>query len=673
MNQFKKKMGLGFLIFLMCLAQLAAMDVSMAQAEARNGITVEPDQSEIVTDGAGKADVGPMSVRSQQYRAAPEAMTDKAPLGTLAWTPGASYPIAGGIVRYAHAQCPDQPDSFYVISGVSSGSVIANAYRYDADTNLWTSLAPIPTGSEAPQATCYHGKIYVAGGNSTTDFFIYDIASNTWTAGPALPRGFWGPVMGSYANKIFIAGGQATNQVYIFDIAVNAWIGTGSPMPIAAFFPGYAQVGRYLYVVGGWGDSSPAQNITATQRYDMSTNTWTTGPAFTGARADFPLAATATRLYAMGGDTNGGSFFDATTLVEYLDHTSWPSGAWTDASDPLSSALTGHGGGFCTNAVNGGEVWSLGGVGANLSVWSAANQYKAAERCYREASPDGQKILYYVDYEYVGHDTFYSALGSMGLLPGTTVVHRDDIMLDYLSTEGWHLVVTLIQDRGGDRTFTSALIDYVQNGGKAILADFRKTFSVPDADTLAAAFEGSYTGSFNATNIVFAPDSMLWFGLVSPIDIGLPSGVIWGTYAMGLSATGSAAETGVFPNGDAAIVVGNNGNTILNGFLQDVFLDFDEGIYLATNELRYLLYNLNVTKTGAGSGTVTAKKSPINCGSVCGADFSTGQVVKLSAKAAKGSKFAGWSGACTGTKKTCTVTIGGPGTYKGVTATFNVK
>jgi hypothetical protein len=246
-------------------------------------------------------------------------------------------------------------------------------------------------------------------------------------------------------------------------------------------------------------------------------------------------------------------------------------------------------------------------------------------------------------------------------------------MLSHLSSQGWHLVVTLIQNNGRDRSFASALIDYVEGGGKAILADWRKALSSTEADTFATAFQGSYTGNFNPGNVAFIPDSMLWYGLVSPIDIGLPPGVFWGTYAMGLSATGSAVESGIFPNGDAAIVIGNDGNTILNGFLQDVFLDWDEGIYFAANELRYLLYNLNVAKTGTGGGTVVAKKTPINCGTVCGADFSTGQIVKLSAKANKGSKFTGWSGACTGTKKTCSVTIGRPGTYKGVTATFGLK
>ncbi len=76
---------------------------------------------------------------------------------------------------------------------------------------------------------------------------------------------------------------------------------------------------------------------------------------------------------------------------------------------------------------------------------------------------------------------------------------------------------------------------------------------------------------------------------------------------------------------------------------------------------------LTVTKAGTGSGTVTASGGGINCGSVCSAVYASGTVVTLTATAASGSTFGGWSGACTGTG-TCTVTMTAART---VTATFN--
>ena len=56
-------------------------------------------------------------------------------------------------------------------------------------------------------------------------------------------------------------------------------------MPTAALTPGDAVVSQYVYVAGGWGDASPGTNLDVTQRYDMLTNTWTTGPALDSARA----------------------------------------------------------------------------------------------------------------------------------------------------------------------------------------------------------------------------------------------------------------------------------------------------------------------------------------------------------------------------------------------------
>jgi hypothetical protein len=55
---------------------------------------------------------------------------------------------------------------------------------------------------------------------------------------------------------------------------------------------------------------------------------------------------------------------------------------------------------------------------------------------------------------------------------------------------------------------------------------------------------------------------------------------------------------------------------------------------------------LTVAKTG--SGTVTSSPAGIDCGATCSAEFLEGSKVALSAKAAAGSTFVGWSGACSG-------------------------
>jgi hypothetical protein len=78
-------------------------------------------------------------------------------------------------------------------------------------------------------------------------------------------------------------------------------------------------------------------------------------------------------------------------------------------------------------------------------------------------------------------------------------------------------------------------------------------------------------------------------------------------------------------------------------------------------------FALTVSKTGSGSGTVTSNTGGINCGATCSANFASGTSVTLTAAAASGSTFAGWSGACTGTG-TCAVSMTAA---RAVTATFN--
>ena len=67
---------------------------------------------------------------------------------------------------------------------------------------------------------------------------------------------------------------------------------------------------------------------------------------------------------------------------------------------------------------------------------------------------------------------------------------------------------------------------------------------------------------------------------------------------------------------------------------------------------------------------MTSSETPpqINCGTTCSASYSTGTVVTLTAQAAAGSTFAGWSNCDTVSNTTCTVTMNAS---RSVTATFN--
>jgi serine protease AprX len=77
---------------------------------------------------------------------------------------------------------------------------------------------------------------------------------------------------------------------------------------------------------------------------------------------------------------------------------------------------------------------------------------------------------------------------------------------------------------------------------------------------------------------------------------------------------------------------------------------------------------LTLSKSGTGTGSVASTPSGIACGTVCSASYPSGGSVTLTATAAAGSTFTGWSGDCTGTGS-CTVTMDG---NHSVTASFAI-
>lgn len=290
------------------------------------------------------------------------------------WTLVAPLPVpmVGGLV-----QCSDDPDSFYIVSGIMRRNANTKfLFRYDISTDTWEKLAGMPDALRGTSVACYQGKIYAAGGSDLKAVFntlyIYDIATNKWSRGPDLPDPVVGAKMGVWAGKLYLVGGSRDfsmpiARVDVYDVATGVWTtGGGAPMPYAAWSYADAQDGSYFYAVGGFGETS---NLDKTQRYDLIANTWEIGPTFTSMRAVAGLVVTTGHLYAMGGDIEDGDWvFHSTDLVEVLDLSTWPEGAWVDTGTPLPAANL-----FpptaCTEVLNptGGEIWDVGG---GLSAYS---------------------------------------------------------------------------------------------------------------------------------------------------------------------------------------------------------------------------------------------------------------------------------------------------------------
>src|SRR5262249_50903288 len=78
-------------------------------------------------------------------------------------------------------------------------------------------------------------------------------------------------------------------------------------------------------------------------------------------------------------------------------------------------------------------------------------------------------------------------------------------------------------------------------------------------------------------------------------------------------------------------------------------------------------FTLSVSKNGTGSGTVTSAELGISCGAECSESYSTVTAGTITAQAAPGSTFAGWTGANCQTGSTCTLLVSADTT---ITASF---
>ena len=146
-----------------------------------------------------------------------------------------------------------------------------------------------------------------------------------------------------------------------------------------------------------------------------------------------------------------------------------------------------------------------------------------------------------------------------------------------------------------------------------------------------------------------------------------PSGINCGAdcsevYNYGTSVTLTASNT------NGAVFLNWTGACTGSGTTCTVNMDADKSVNAAFGQT-FNTKTLTVSKSGAGSGTVTSSPAGINCGADCSENYIDGTSVTLTASASAGSTFTGWSGACSGTG-TCAVTMN---SAQSATANFNAN
>ncbi|MFN0059929.1 MAG: hypothetical protein ACKVX7_15840 [Planctomycetota bacterium] len=139
---------------------------------------------------------------------------------------------------------------------------------FDTSTQVWTDLAPIPTGRGQGAAAVHDGKIYYFCGNSCfsncwlTIVQVYDPATNTWESRTSMPndgRGYMPAI--TIGDLIYVIGGENSylgsfSDVLIYNPIADSW-SAGTPMPIESrgHHTGVEFEGR-IYLFGGFDDAA---------------------------------------------------------------------------------------------------------------------------------------------------------------------------------------------------------------------------------------------------------------------------------------------------------------------------------------------------------------------------------------------------------------------------------
>ncbi len=291
------------------------------------------------------------------------------PCGPAVWSQAAPYP--GPIVAAAVVA---QGGALYSFGGIISGTITANAYKYDPAAGVWSALAPLPAMRYGAGAVSDGTAIYILNGGPGTPsntLYRYNPANNTYTSLPApnIATMFQGAAY--LSGKIYRVGGRGTsgntNTVEVYNLATNIWAAVVN-YPQSIRGPQVLAHNGFLYAAGG--QDATSGGTVKTYRYDPSLNCWEDGaiadlpgPLY-GGSGDFYNG----RWLLAGGTPNGNSIFDSVV-------------AWDPAANTWSSLTTMPQGEVIFGAATVGESFYT--VGGQFRLGSS--YYSANVQQYTEA------------------------------------------------------------------------------------------------------------------------------------------------------------------------------------------------------------------------------------------------------------------------------------------------
>lgn len=201
--------------------------------------------------------------------------------------------------------------------------------------------------------------------------------SGQWTSKTVLPETLSDYQAVSHKTHVYVIGGQkgcnssdtcagtVVNTVYQYDTKLDKYTTKAAitDNSVAAIRYRYASavVGDKIYIIGGLTADTATGMLKTTLIYDISANSWSTGPEMAAGRADTCAAVVGSKIYVVAGYQSIDPI-NVLDTVEVLD-TAAASPAWTTA--PSLPAKRGD----ITCASSGGKVYAIGGYYDPTGTW----------------------------------------------------------------------------------------------------------------------------------------------------------------------------------------------------------------------------------------------------------------------------------------------------------------
>jgi N-acetylneuraminic acid mutarotase len=235
--------------------------------------------------------------------------------------------VDGAIIVAGGLDIPDPADP--------CARTIASTLAYDPATDTWAERASMPAPRDHAAVAADDGLLYLSGGGEISrsvahaDLWAYDPATDAWSALAPMPGRRWQHAMVAIDGVLYVIGGLIAGaadhrRIWAYDIASDTWRTDLSPLPTAReHLAAVAADGRAVVLGGRMGS-----NLATVERYDPTTDTWTSEQDMGTPRGGFTAALLSDGIHVTGGE----EFVTDRTIGshEVLDLASM---TWSDRSD----------------------------------------------------------------------------------------------------------------------------------------------------------------------------------------------------------------------------------------------------------------------------------------------------------------------------------------------------